>query len=426
MTEDDEHISEEGSPAAAAAVPTEAAAETAAPSPDQPDDKPAKTSPARKPLVLRILGILCLVVGLLRIPDIIEAIALLAMELRKGFLTSGDAATQVILMVSALCTALTIVGFIVLGIRLLRKRHRGAQHAATAIIVLVGANFLCSLMISGVTLVLVVYFVEVVLLIILSTYIDPALSQERRLHRRLRKLRTHVAVESGTLGRDTTGHGYIKLDFFNLFWVFVIACIIGDVFETVYHMIVIDPGVYQDRAGLLFGPFSPIYGFGAVFMTVALNRFHDKNFVIIFLISAVIGGTFEYLVSWFLQFAFGITAWDYTGTFLSIGGRTNFMFMCIWGCLGIFWIKLMLPIMLRIVNLIPWQWRYTVTTICALLMLADAMMTLIALDCWYSRLAGIDSESAVMDFCAKHFDNSWMTHRFQTMSIDPSSSTRTG
>ena len=77
---------------------------------------------------------------------------------------------------------------------------------------------------------------------------------------------------------------------------------------------------YQDRAGLLFGPFSPIYGFGALLMTIALNRFHDKPVWVVFLVSAVIGGAFEYFTSWIMEFSFGIRAWDYSGTFLSIEG----------------------------------------------------------------------------------------------------------
>ena len=128
----------------------------------------------------------------------------------------------------------------------------------------------------------------------------------------------------------------------------------GLIIEVIYHMAVVEPGVYQDRAGLLYGPFSPIYGIGAVLMTIALNRFHKANFLVIFLVSAVIGGAFEYLVSWFFQFAFGIMAWDYTGTFLSIDGRTNGMFMAMWGVLGCVWIKLLLPRMLKVVNAIPW------------------------------------------------------------------------
>ena len=168
----------------------------------------------------------------------------------------------------------------------------------------------------------------------MQSYLDPALAGERELRRKLRDMETREQAEDGTLGLDPTGRGYITLNFFNLFWIFVVCSVFGLVIETVYHVLVVDPGVYEDRAGLLFGPFSPIYGVGAMLMTMALNRFHKAPFPVIFLVSAVIGGAFEYAVSWFMQFAFGIVAWDYTGTFLSIDGRTNGMFMAMWGVLG--------------------------------------------------------------------------------------------
>ncbi len=280
-------------------------------------------------------------------------------------------------------------------------------------------------MLYGMSFELAAFALAGFVLVALLTYIDPSLSQERELQRKLRDMNVRDDVESGALGRDKSGKGFIRLDFFNLFWIFVLASFLGDMVETVYHVLVVDPGVYQDRAGLLFGPFSPIYGFGATLMTIALNRFHNAHLIVVFLVSAVIGGAFEYFASWFLQFAFGVCAWDYSGTFLSIGGRTNFMFMCFWGILGVLWVKLLLPVMLRVVNLIPWKWRYTITTIAAALYIADGAMTLVALDCWYGRLAGKPADNALAEFCAQHFDDAWMSERFQSMSIDPSNSTRT-
>ena len=237
-------------------------------------------------------------------------------------------------------------------------------------------------------------------------------------------METREQVEEGTLGRDETGKGYITLNFFNIFWIFVVCCVLGLVIETVYHFVVVEPGHYQDRAGMLFGPFSPIYGFGAVLMTMALNRFHDKPVILIFLISAVIGGAFEYLTSWFMEFAFGAVAWDYSGTFLSIDGRTNGMFMAMWGLLGVVWIKLLLPWMLKLVNLIPWKLRYTITSVCAVLMIVDGVMTLQSLDCWYERLSGSTADTPIETFYADHFDDDYMAERFQSMTINPDNATR--
>ena len=388
------------------------------------DLAPSLVQPSRKkiPLVLKVFGILLIVVGSLTV----ATIALSAFGISEGFtksLSDYDTTTLVIFGVEVALTAVSGVLYIALGVYLLRNKRRLARHALETLIILDISLSLCYVMVYGFSLRgIIASLIRLVLAIALMVYIDPSLSEERELRRKLRDMETRERAEEGTLGRDETGKGYIELDFFNLFWIFVVCCVLGLLIETVYHAIVF--GGYQDRAGVLYGPFSPIYGFGAVLMTVALNRFHNKPIAIIFLVSAIIGGAFEYLTSWFMQFAFGIVAWDYTGTFLSIDGRTNFVFMCMWGVLGCLWVKLLLPRMLKLVNMIPWNWRYSVTTVCAALMIANGAMTLFALDSWYQREAGHEPTNAIERFCAEHYDNDFMEHRFQSMSINPDNATR--
>ncbi|PNV64808.1 hypothetical protein C2L80_09970 [Rubneribacter badeniensis] len=385
----------------------------------------SETARRRIPLPLKVFGMLCVVSGAAIASVLALVIVGMALIVREGGL-AGELSTATLVIFAAQTALMTVLAalFAVLDVRLLRDKRRGAAQLTEVMIVILILVALCDMMLGGLTLDLVPYGVVLVVLIALQSYVDPSLAEERELQRKLRDMETREQAEDGTLGRDETGKGFIALNFFNLFWIFVVCCVLGLAIETAYHFAVVDPGHYQDRAGLLFGPFSPIYGFGAVLMTVALNRFHDKNVVLIFLVSAVIGGAFEYLTSWFMQFAFGIVAWDYSGTFLSIDGRTNGMFMAMWGVLGVVWIKLLLPWMLKIVNLIPWNWRYAVTTVCAALMIADGGLTLLALDCWYQREAGRAPDNAIEEFCADHFDNAYMTQRFQSMSIDPGNATR--
>ena len=206
----------------------------------------------------------------------------------------------------------------------------------------------------------------------------------------------------------------------------MVGCVVGLIVEIIFHMVVVEPGVYQDRAGLLWGPFSPIYGVGAVLMTIALNRFKDRNIIFIFVVCTIIGGGFEYFVSWFMEVAFGATAWDYSNEFLGdlFGGRTCLLFASMFGVLGTVWIKLLLPIFLRLFNLIPWRWRYGVTFVCATLMLVNCVMTLQALDNWGARKAGHVPQPGIEQFYAEHFNDEYMANRFQSMTIDPNKSVR--
>ena len=396
------------------------------PADDSSVDSAIAPNKRKVPVPLKAFGILSVVAG--GGLAVLLAVLVLGMALlvHKGSLEGElSTATLVIFIAETVLTTVLAAMFAVFGVRLLRDKRRHAAQIANAMIAVLVGVVLCDIMLAGLSLGLIPYGVVAVFLIVVQSYLDPSLAEERELRRKLRDMETREAAEDGTLGRDETGKGYIALNFFNLFWIFVVCCILGLGIETVYHFVVVDPGHYEDRAGLLFGPFSPIYGFGAVLMTMALNRFHDNNVIVIFLVSAVIGGAFEFAVSWFMQFAFGIVAWDYSGTFLSIDGRTNGMFMAMWGVLGVVWIKLLLPWMLKLVNLIPWNWRYTITSVCAVLMIVDGAMTLLSLDCWYQRMAGTSmGDSAVVEFFDRNFDNAYMEERFQSMSIDPNNATR--
>ena len=378
----------------------------------------------KTPWPLKLYGVLCIVGGLSVVADVAAAAFAVFGSVRGGLLSEYTLVTQVFIVLLGCISLAAVVLLVLLGVRLLRNNRRRARHLAEGLVVLTIASMLCLTMLFGMSGYLVVPGVVLAAEIALLSYIDPTLAEERELQRKLRDMETRSDVEEGTLGLDETGKGFIRLDFFNIFWIFVVCCVLGIVVEVAWHMIVVEPGVYENRTGMLWGQFSPIYGFGAVLMTVALNRFHDRSIVMIFLVSAVIGGAFEFFVSWFMEVAFGVTAWDYTGTFMSIGGRTNFMFMCMWGVLGVVWVKFCLPRMLKLVNLIPWKWRYSITSVAAALMIFNGVMTLIALDCWAERLAGVEPDNAVTVYCAEHFDDDWMENRFQSMTINPDGTAR--
>lgn len=378
------------------------------------------------PIGVKIFGVLCMLVTLAAMFELALSIVNTVELFASGQMEEMGTSTIVITWIFLADLLLLDLSFFVFGIMLFSGRRVIAAVVIYAIYALLIAGAACSLMLYGARWELAIYGVAFAIMVAGQIYLDPNLREERQLHHLLQGKVLKKEEEEGVLGRDLSGKGYIKLDFFNLFWIFVVCSFLGDMMESVVHVVLVDPGHWQDRAGLLYGPFSPIYGFGAVLMTLFLNRFYKANFVIIFFLSAIIGGAFEYFVSWWMQFTYGAVAWDYTGEFLSIGGRTCGWAMGCWGLLGVIWIKLLLPLLLKLINMIPWNWRYSITAVATVIMVVDGIMTLESLDCWYERLAGDPVQTNIQKFYADFYNNDYMANRFQSMTIDPDTATRAG
>lgn len=198
-----------------------------------------------------------------------------------------------------------------------------------------------------------------------------------------------------------------------MIWVFILGSLAGFLLETVYHLALFHE--MQDRSGLLFGPFSPVYGCGAVAMAVLAPWLEKKSFFFAFFIMVVSGGAVEYAASWLMESAFGIEAWDYSGTFLSIDGRTNGVFMATWGFLGMFFIKVLLPFF----NGAIWPHLRAIpmpaTCLIASFMALNIAFTLVSFDRWEDRQKGLDAETPIQEVCDSCFDDAFMSARFETM-----------
>lgn len=398
---------------------------------------PSTTEAKKIPLIIKVYAVLCTLSGVGTLPSVAVFMWQVITALINGNVAAklGDNTLVAVGLIVAgiMLSAASAIILIVFGLDLIKDQRRNAARLSYVLIAFTVVELLVDVMLQGIGPFLLRPAVQLVILIALSATVDPTLRQERELQRRLQEMLDRDAAAEGMLGRDETGEGYIKLNCFNLFWVFFVCSVLGLILEEVWHMVVVDPGVYQDRAGMLFGPFSPIYGFGAVLMTMALNRFYKKNPLIIFLVSALIGGAFEVFVGWFMQTSFGVVSWSYSHIRLFgmpdpiavlTGGRTCTPFACMWGLGGLIWIKVLLPRLLKLINMIPWKRRYSATVILTAVMLIDGVMTLQSLDYWYRRVNGTVRNIPVAQFYDKHFDNEYMENRFQSMTMSPKDATR--
>lgn len=398
---------------------------------------PSTTEAKKIPLIIKVYAVLCTLSGVGTLPSVAVFMWQVITALINGNVAAklGDNTLVAVGLIVAgiMLSAASAIILIVFGLDLIKDQRRNAARLSYVLIAFTVVELLVDVMLQGIGPFLLRPAVQLVILIALSATVDPTLRQERELQRRLQEMLDRDAAAEGMLGRDETGEGYIKLNHFNLFWVFFVCSVLGLILEEVWHMVVVDPGVYQDRAGMLFGPFSPIYGFGAVLMTMALNRFYKKNPLIIFLVNALIGGAFEVFVGWFMQTSFGVVSWSYSHIRLFgmpdpiavlTGGRTCTPFACMWGLGGLIWIKVLLPRLLKLINMISWKRRYSATVILTAVMLIDGVMTLQSLDYWYQRVNGTVRNTPVAQFYDKHFDNEYMENRFQSMTMSPKDATR--
>ena len=121
---------------------------------------------------------------------------------------------------------------------------------------------------------------------------------------------------------------------------FIIYSMLGFILETIFALVVY--GKLESRQGFLYGPVCPIYGVGAVFMIVGLQKF-KKNGYTIFAGGILIGSIVEYAISLFGEKILNVRWWDYSDKFLNLNGRICLLYSVYWGIISIYLMKSLNP-----------------------------------------------------------------------------------
>ena len=131
-------------------------------------------------------------------------------------------------------------------------------------------------------------------------------------------------------------------------------------------------------SGILFGPWTPVYGLGAIiiiivshklFKNLHLNRFIET--IIVFFVVSIILSSIEWLGGILIEKIFDITFWDYSSQKFNLGKYISLEMTLLWGIMSIIFIYIIRPILDPLIKKIP-KW---LTIILSILFIIDLIMT---------------------------------------------------
>lgn len=212
---------------------------------------------------------------------------------------------------------------------------------------------------------------------------------------------------------------HLRLGWYQIVMVFFIGSVLGLLLEEAWMFVT--AGVTESRVGLVWGPFSPLYGVGAVLLTLVtfkLRQMHASGLVV-FVVSMIVGGLLEQLTGWGMETFFGAVSWDYIAGGIP-GAITKWVavpFLFFWGILGYVWYKLIMPDLLWTLGVPTTRRKAIFVTLLSIYLVADIFMTIMCFERRAERDEGIPPANAFEAWIDENFNNNFMSEHFQNMVI---------
>ncbi len=154
---------------------------------------------------------------------------------------------------------------------------------------------------------------------------------------------------------------------------FFLYSISGWIIELI-DLSVIEKRLVKNR-GFLIGPYCPIYGFGALLMTLFLTRYSD-DLITLFFMAMLLTSALEYFTSILLEKLFKARWWDYSNMGYNINGRVLLINSLGFGFFGLLLIHYINPFLLEQFNKFNMTVFKAITLIFLILFATDAVLSI--------------------------------------------------
>ena len=137
---------------------------------------------------------------------------------------------------------------------------------------------------------------------------------------------------------------------------FFVYSILGFLLETTVSFV----SKNNFQSGILYGPWTPIYGIGVIVILLISNYFflnlHMPRWletIIVFFVVSIFLSCLELISGILIEKIFDIKFWNYSSHKYNIGSYISIEMTLIWGLVSIIFIYLINPIFNNIIKLIP-------------------------------------------------------------------------
>ncbi|SHI90849.1 Uncharacterized membrane protein [Clostridium cavendishii DSM 21758] len=203
------------------------------------------------------------------------------------------------------------------------------------------------------------------------------------------------------------------VNYYKISWIFIFFSVIGFIIESLWCLIT--NGFIESRRGLIYGPFSQIYGFGAVIFILTLIKLKANNNLKIFIYSYILGAIFEYISSFAQQIIFGSVSWVYNDDLIGINGRTSLLYSLFWGVLGLVLMLWLYPLLNKFLKVISNKKGIILTNIIVIFIVLDMLISGLAVYREQKRNRNIPPSNEIEKVLDEYYPNDYMDKVYPNM-----------